>query len=358
MQTVKAADDYIVKFLYKKQVKYDITYSFFLLLSTIVSFLTKNSIWISIIFSIATLAIVGWTIREIKSHREINKHNHKKVRVFYIVALCLHLFMPISTYITGIIFVIPFSILFIDLVETYCGHDSLHWPYIFHFLYGSVFFVLVNIIKAFIPTDVFYVTDTFLLFYNPIAFTMVIDNIAGELIDLRTIFKTKLFRDEIIACYDGLTETHNRYGVYEFCNLEKATAIAMIDLDHFKKVNDTYNHNIGDFVLKEFAKRLSIYGDDNNFICRWGGEEFIIISNSKGDLVDICTKLLISMRNNPILFTFEDKNILHTQTFSCGIAEIVPGKELDEMVKMADIQAYLAKEKGRNHVYMDNEEII
>ena len=64
------------------------------------------------------------------------------------------------------------------------------------------------------------------------------------------------------------------------------------------------------------------------------------------------------MRNNPIVFNYDDKNILHTQTFSCGIADIVPGKALDELVKLADIQAYLAKANGRNHIYVDNEQFI
>ena len=358
MVAIKDADEYIIKFLYKKQVKIDITLLFFLAVTTVISFITKCSIYLSGLLSLATVTMLAWSIREFTAKEEINRHNHIKARYIYIISIILYIFMPSSTYFLVSICIIPLSILFISLVETYSGHDALHWPYLYHLIYGSVILLCASIAKSFIPLDVFFVTDNFLIFYKPVAFTVVVDHIACELVDLRTIFKAKMFRDEIVACYDKLTETHNRYGLMEFCDLEKSTAVAMIDLDHFKMVNDTYNHNIGDYILKEFARRLSIYEDDNNFICRWGGEEFIIIAKSRGDLIDICSRLLISMRNNPIAFTFDDKNILYTQTFSCGIADIVPGKAIDEMVKLADIQAYKAKNNGRNHVYYNDEEVI
>ncbi len=358
MRAVEKADNYIIRFLYKKQIKADVIYALFLIFTTITSFATQNSIWLSLVCVLATSIVIGWTIRDLLSRREINAHNRAKVRLFYVVSLMLYLFMPSEMFMASIIFIIPFTIFFVDLVETYCGHDSLHWPYIFHFAYGSIIFLIVSMIKPFIPIEKFYVTDWFKVIYNPIAFTMIIDNIAGELVDLRTVFKAKAFRDEIIACYDELTEVHNRHGIVQLCDLSRATAIAMIDLDHFKLVNDTYDHNTGDFVLKEFANRLSTYGDNDNFICRWGGEEFIIISNSIGDLKDICVKLLIQMRSEPIYFTFKDQNIAHTQTFSCGITEMDPTKELDEMVKLADIQAYLSKENGRDHVYINNEALL
>lgn len=358
MRFVKAADDYIIKFFYKKQVKVDITYLCFLLLSTITSFVTKNSYPLSFTFLASTIIVLVWSIVEIKSKREINRYNRLKVRLFYGVSLLLYLTMPMNSYTACLVFIIPYNVFFIDLIETYCGHDSLHWPYIFHLVYGSLIFVIASIIKPFIPNNIFTTTKYFSIVYNPIIFTMIIDNIACELVDLRTIFKSKMLRDEVVACYDELTETHNRYGLLKLYDIKNATSIALIDLDHFKHVNDKYGHDIGDLVLKEFANRLLSFENDNNFICRWGGEEFIIIANSIGDLGDICVKLLINMRSNPIPFVFNNLNVMHTQTFSCGIAEILSNRELDEMVKIADIQAYKAKENGRNHIYFNNKEII
>lgn len=358
MQLVKDADDYILKFLYKKQIKADIIYTTFLLGTTLISYLTKCSLFLSISLSFALGFSIYWLLREIFSTKEINKHNRAKVRVYYASVLFLYLIMPYSTFIACLIFIIPYSILFVDLVETYSGHDALHWTYIFQFTYGSVLFIIISLIKTFIPESVFDISDSFFMFYRPFALTVMIDNTLGELVDLRTIFKAKAFRDKIVACYDELTEVHNRHGLNQLCNMSNMSAVAMLDLDHFKKVNDTYNHNIGDIVLKEFSKRLSEHNDDNTFICRWGGEEFIILSTSKGDLVDICSKLLIYMRMNPIIFEFNGKSIEHTQTFSCGISDIIENKAIDELVKLADEQAYLAKSNGRNHVYVDNEMII
>lgn len=154
---------------------------------------------------------------------------------------------------------------------------------------------------------------------------------------------------------DQLSGLKNRRGFFDYYTkrlmpvLEKdKAAIIMCDIDHFKKVNDTYGHNTGDEILKLISDTLvhSVGIDDE--VVRWGGEEFIILLPKKD--IEYAAKLaeIIRKRVEAAECIFEDMRIKVTMSF--GVNSISYETSPEENVKLADNKLYIAKESGRNRV--------
>jgi diguanylate cyclase (GGDEF)-like protein len=155
------------------------------------------------------------------------------------------------------------------------------------------------------------------------------------------------------ANIDALTNVYNR--VYFNKNIEHIikehkkdhmkTGIIFLDIDYFKKVNDTYGHDVGDYVLKKVASLVTKYIRDNDKIVRWGGEEFIIISEiEKGDgLFNIAEHLRSVIEN----YKF---NTIDSLTCSFGCAVHNNKNDILDTIKQADEKLYHAKNSGRNRV--------
>jgi diguanylate cyclase (GGDEF)-like protein/PAS domain S-box-containing protein len=164
---------------------------------------------------------------------------------------------------------------------------------------------------------------------------------------------------------DFLTKLYNRRGFEEHCNeiIELAKrdgsqiSIAMFDIDHFKKINDTYGHDEGDRALKIIANTLVDISRKSDVIARYGGEEFILIMPSKIDKEEsiiAAERIRVSIQNHPI-------EHIGKVTISSGVATILPKpndnvKEItDQLISQADKALYSAKESGRNRVvHFDN----
>jgi len=129
---------------------------------------------------------------------------------------------------------------------------------------------------------------------------------------------------------------------------ERAFACGMIDLDHFKAVNDTYGHQAGDFVLKHAADFLKKHLGNSDFLARYGGEEFVVLLENTDiqQAQERLTVLLLALRSQ----TFEYKGNQISVTFSCGLAECGSGDDKEMLVARADSNLYEAKNNGRNRV--------
>ena len=120
----------------------------------------------------------------------------------------------------------------------------------------------------------------------------------------------------------------------------------MIDIDHFKQVNDNHGHPVGDEVIKNLALFLSQRLRKTDYIGRYGGEEFAMVLPGVG--LDDATNIMNDIRNN-------FSHLLHggqaaiSSTFSCGIA-LYQGQKSSELIELADQAMYLAKREGRNCV--------
>jgi len=124
----------------------------------------------------------------------------------------------------------------------------------------------------------------------------------------------------------------------------------MTDIDHFKEINDTYGHDIGDFVLKNFAERLRRNTRQSDLVCRMGGEEFLLIMPNTGlsGAYRIGERLRTRIASEPFQ-TGEGTRV--RVTASVGIAALDGESETPEsLLKRADNALYAAKRRGRNRI--------
>jgi two-component system, cell cycle response regulator len=150
---------------------------------------------------------------------------------------------------------------------------------------------------------------------------------------------------------DQLTSLNNRRYLEEKVlndKVSKIKNITMCDIDFFKKINDTYGHPAGDFVLQELSNLIRKYLDKKNEFIRYGGEEFIILIFQKNvNVVDLMENLRKKVENHK--FVFHGEEIQVTLSFGINMSKI-GFWDFYEALKMADKQLYLSKEKGRNCV--------
>ncbi len=153
---------------------------------------------------------------------------------------------------------------------------------------------------------------------------------------------------------DALTKLNNRRGITDVVKkLSKSSTelyFIMCDIDFFKKVNDTYGHDIGDRVLVKVSEIISNNISQDATVGRWGGEEFLIVIPNKTQQQVIDTMESIRMKIARETFVVvEGKEFFVTMTF--GIAEHYFDKyTTDESIKRADENLYLGKQRGRNCV--------
>lgn len=125
-------------------------------------------------------------------------------------------------------------------------------------------------------------------------------------------------------------------------------SVIMVDIDFFKKVNDTCGHDAGDIVLQQFAAIVRGTIRPADFLGRYGGEEFMVICGADLDeAADIAERVRTAVLQAPVRVS--DSQTLSI-TASFGVAQYVPGEDAATMVKRADGSLYRAKQEGRNRV--------
>ena len=158
----------------------------------------------------------------------------------------------------------------------------------------------------------------------------------------------------LLATQDELTGLFNRRHMSTLLAQEQARAqrsgaplcIVLMDLDHFKRINDGHGHHAGDAVLKGFAEagRLALRSTD--VLARWGGEEFLLML--PGASAEQAAGVVERIRAQLAAVSFDEVAPGLTVTFSAGLAQVDPGQTLDQMVERADQAMYRAKTGGRN----------
>ena len=129
-------------------------------------------------------------------------------------------------------------------------------------------------------------------------------------------------------------------------------SLAMVDVDHFKKINDVHGHPIGDRVLLCVAQKLAKTVRQTDVVARYGGEEFaLLLANvSAGDVESRLKQLLVEIAASSYEYDALGKKEKVTFTVSCGLTDFTPNESEDEFVKRADEALYEAKRKGRNRL--------
>ena len=167
----------------------------------------------------------------------------------------------------------------------------------------------------------------------------------------------------IQATTDQLTGIKNRRSIFEeldklilnFKNNQVHFGVIILDIDFFKKVNDTHGHHAGDLVLIETAKCFTENIRSNDFIGRQGGEEFLALIEGvdQEGIIEIAERLRESIETKII----EVENMKLNITISGGIAHSSEEQDKDKLVNLADERLYLAKEGGRNKIISNNKNI-
>ena len=167
---------------------------------------------------------------------------------------------------------------------------------------------------------------------------------------------------EELAFYDPLTKLPNRRLLLDRLNHalassgrnEKMGALLFLDIDHFKTINDTLGHDIGDLLLEEVAKRLSSSIRKNDSVARFGGDEFVILLESISQDIDDTASQTLSIAENILSIIKEPYQLATHQykaTISIGITLFNnQDSSKEELLKQADIAMYQAKAEGRNNI--------
>lgn len=157
------------------------------------------------------------------------------------------------------------------------------------------------------------------------------------------------------AHFDFLTNLHNRRYFFDLGRKLVASArrghieltLALFDIDHFKRINDTFGHDIGDLVLKNLAYFLKKRFRETDIVCRYGGEEFCILATnmSREHAATIFDDLRRKIAASPVII--DDQKI----PFTVSIGVCTEAKDsLEELIKAADFLLYQAKQEGRNRI--------
>ena len=172
--------------------------------------------------------------------------------------------------------------------------------------------------------------------------------------------RARLFQEvQSLALTDPLTGLQNRRSLFELGRVEFARAqrmnrafcCMMLDLDHFKLVNDTYGHPVGDQVLREFAERCRRSVREVDLVGRYGGEELIILlpETDRPTSMQVAERLRAAIAETPIKVYSKEIPL----TVSIGVATKDENtQQLETLIARADQAMYMAKHKGRNRVAM------
>jgi diguanylate cyclase (GGDEF)-like protein len=177
----------------------------------------------------------------------------------------------------------------------------------------------------------------------------LLERLANQVGDRIGVMRT-LDRSQLQASTDSLTGLMNRRSleqrVSDFTERSVSYSVAFFDLDHFKTLNDTYGHAMGDRCLQVFSKILRDALRTNDLICRWGGEEFVVALPD----ADSHTAVMLSDRIRESLVRALTTGSTPQFTTSAGVATWRVGEHLSDVVARADDALMVSKTSGRNRV--------
>ena len=206
--------------------------------------------------------------------------------------------------------------------------------------------------------DTAYSLMVVLLLSGSIALNLRIQRIRQRLNEKRHALSEALRQNRELASRDELTGLINRRTMVERMGEEhrrslrngRPLLLALLDIDHFKRVNDTYGHATGDQTLKKFAQVVSATARGTDVLARWGGEEFVLMATDTQSqyAFELLERIRQAVASTVIA---HDAGALRI-TVSSGLAQQLPGETVEHTLERADKALYTAKLLGRNRVAM------
>jgi len=189
-----------------------------------------------------------------------------------------------------------------------------------------------------------------------LAFVLILSNLYRQKTKTAKALAVANRKLEELSRTDPLTKLWNRRYLHEIVERERvrikrsfeAFSFILMDIDHFKNVNDTYGHECGDYVLSTMAVILRSGVRKQDVVGRWGGEEFLLFlpSTSLQGAITIAESIRKKIADYP--FIYDSKNIAITSTL--GVSEFDETVSVEECIKLADDGLYEGKESGRNRI--------
>ena len=177
-------------------------------------------------------------------------------------------------------------------------------------------------------------------------------------INLISYFGGKFFVEELekYVNYDSLTHLLNRKSINYYLNSiykdvknrHSALCVLLIDIDNFKKINDTYGHDCGDEVLKNISQIIVHGVNKNDNVFRWGGEEILVLlKTGEKQAIEVAERIRKEVENSPI--NYRDETVVPV-TITIGITQYREGISFQQMLDDVDAKLYYGKRDGRNQV--------
>ncbi|MCA1933189.1 MAG: diguanylate cyclase [Calditerrivibrio sp.] len=158
------------------------------------------------------------------------------------------------------------------------------------------------------------------------------------------------------SIYDQLTGLFNRSEIFEKLNIELIKhrrlniplSIVLFDIDFFKKINDSYGHQCGDYVLKTVAEIMKNNVRLYDYIGRYGGEEFLLIcpKTDRKETFNIAQRINNAVSNMDIKYN----DLILNVTLSGGVSDTIETKKLEDLIELADKRLYISKMSGKNKI--------
>ena len=193
-------------------------------------------------------------------------------------------------------------------------------------------------------------------------FVLILSNLYRQKVKTAAALAVANGKLEELSRTDPLTKLWNRRYLHEIIELERIRikrafepfSFILMDIDHFKNVNDTYGHECGDYVLATLAVILRSAVRKQDLVGRWGGEEFLLFlpKTSLKGAITIAESVRKKIEDYP--FSYSSKKIAVTATF--GVSQYEKPLSVDECIKLSDDALYEGKESGRNRVVSVQEE--
>ncbi|WP_417329479.1 GGDEF domain-containing protein [Halomonas cupida] len=173
---------------------------------------------------------------------------------------------------------------------------------------------------------------------------------------VRSVYEMQSRSLTSMATRDALTGLFNRRFASDYLRQtsmqqqrnKSPCSVALLDIDHFKHINDRYGHKVGDACLVQVASKLSKHFRSSDVLCRWGGEEFLLIFSdaSVDEILPVIESFRQYLHNHPI----QHYGALIPLTMSIGVTNLPPGVPFDVVINRADRLLYRAKATGRNRI--------
>lgn len=286
----------------------------------------------------------------------LSQHGFFRITVISIhLEICL--FVSLTCIILGWNYGFPIYLIALSSLVYFCPFKRKYLPYLFSLCEIALFLLLkiytVNHYPQYSLEEK--IAPTFYLYNSLCSFVLILyaafvsrlSAVLTEqtLLQSNTELQARVDRDPLTKLS---TRPHFTARFLEIIHDDVPVIIVLTDIDNFKNINDTYGHDCGDHILSELSSLIRSKCPESAELCRWGGEEFVLMFQNPS--VDAVIELIEDIRKEIDLYQFRYGNQTLHVTMTFGVSNSTETKLLNELIKIADHRMYLGKRSGKNTV--------